>query len=143
MLLTRDRSIPIAFVAFDVLSLDGKNVMQEPYLKRPELLECLNLAGSHWCTAPSFEDGQALWSVVERDELEGIVAKPLWNRTARRMCRSNAISPSSGSSGTGGRRPWRRELRIGSRSASMGGRIYRRARTVQTSVLSTRVKIPD
>jgi len=77
MLLTRDPSVPIAFVAFDVLSLEGENVMQRPYWQRRELLESLNIAGSHWCTAPSFEDGQALWRVVERDELEGLVAKPL------------------------------------------------------------------
>jgi ATP-dependent DNA ligase len=44
---------------------------------RRELLESLNLAGLHWCTAPSFEDGHALWSVVQRDQLEGMVAKPL------------------------------------------------------------------
>jgi ATP-dependent DNA ligase len=36
--------------------------------------------GSHWCTAPSFEDAGALWAVVERDELEGVVAKPLGGR---------------------------------------------------------------
>jgi hypothetical protein len=42
--------------------------------------ESLSLAGSHWCTAPSFEDGDALWAVVERDELEGVVAKPLNSR---------------------------------------------------------------
>jgi hypothetical protein len=31
VLLTRDQSIPIAFVAFDVLSLEGDNVMRRPY----------------------------------------------------------------------------------------------------------------
>lgn len=39
--------------------------------------KAFSLAGPHWCTAPSFEDGNALWAVVERDEFEGIVAKPL------------------------------------------------------------------
>jgi bifunctional non-homologous end joining protein LigD len=77
ILLTRDRSIPIAFVAFDVLSLDGENVMHWPYSQRRELLESLELAGPRWCTAPSFAEGHALWSVVELDELEGMVAKPL------------------------------------------------------------------
>jgi bifunctional non-homologous end joining protein LigD len=77
MLLTRDRAIPVAFVAFDVLSLEGENVMRRPYWQRRELLESLNLAGSHWTTAPSFEDGAALWAVVERDALEDVVAKPL------------------------------------------------------------------
>jgi bifunctional non-homologous end joining protein LigD len=77
MLLTRDPSIPIAFVAFDLLSLDGENTMAKPYWQRREILESLNLAGPHWCVAPSFEDAAALWAVVEREELEDIVAKPL------------------------------------------------------------------
>jgi bifunctional non-homologous end joining protein LigD len=47
MLLTRDASIPLAFVAFDVLSLDGENTMSKPYWQRREILESLNLAGSH------------------------------------------------------------------------------------------------
>jgi ATP-dependent DNA ligase len=50
------------------------------YWQRRQILGSLNLAGSHWCTAPSFEDGDALWAVVERDELEGVVAKPLNSR---------------------------------------------------------------
>jgi bifunctional non-homologous end joining protein LigD len=82
MLLTRDQSIPVAFVAFDVLSLDGEHLMAKPYWQRRQILESLNLAGSHWCTAPSFDDGSALWAVVERDELEGVVAKPLNSRYA-------------------------------------------------------------
>jgi bifunctional non-homologous end joining protein LigD len=77
VLLIRDRSIPIAFVAFDVLSLHGENVMHQPSSQRRQLLESLNLAGPHSCTAPSFEDGNAFWTIVERDELEGVVAKPL------------------------------------------------------------------
>jgi hypothetical protein len=39
MLLTRDPSIPIAFVVFDVLSVDGESIMQRPYWQRRELLE--------------------------------------------------------------------------------------------------------
>jgi bifunctional non-homologous end joining protein LigD len=77
MLLRQKRSVPIAFVAFDVLSLDGTNTMREPYRKRRELLENLELAGPHWSFTPSFSDGEALWQVVEQQELEGLVAKPL------------------------------------------------------------------
>jgi ATP-dependent DNA ligase len=56
---------------------DGETVMRKPYWQRREILESVRLAGSHWCTAPSFDDGSALWQVVERDGLEGVVAKPL------------------------------------------------------------------
>jgi ATP-dependent DNA ligase len=45
MLLTHDVSIPIAFVVFDVLSLDGENLMGKPYWRRREILESLRLAG--------------------------------------------------------------------------------------------------
>jgi ATP-dependent DNA ligase len=41
------------------------------------MLERLSLSGAHWATAPSFEDGKALWDVVVDQELEGLVAKPL------------------------------------------------------------------
>jgi bifunctional non-homologous end joining protein LigD len=77
MLLHRDLKTPVAFVAFDVLSLEGTNVMREPYWKRREILESLELVGSHWITTPSFNDGDALWTVVEEQDLEGLVAKPL------------------------------------------------------------------
>jgi bifunctional non-homologous end joining protein LigD len=77
MLLRQERGVPIAFVAFDVLSLKGTNTMREPYTKRRELLENLELAGPHWSFTPSFTDGEALWAVVEEQELEGLVAKPL------------------------------------------------------------------
>jgi ATP dependent DNA ligase domain len=76
MLLRQEVGIPIAFVAFDVLSRDGTSTMREPYRKRRELLENLELAGPHWSFTPSFTDGAALWKVVEEQELEGLVAKP-------------------------------------------------------------------
>jgi bifunctional non-homologous end joining protein LigD len=77
MLLRQERSVPIAFVAFDVLSLEGTDTMREPYRRRRELLEDLELAGPYWSVTPSFSDGEALWTVVEEQELEGLVAKPL------------------------------------------------------------------
>jgi bifunctional non-homologous end joining protein LigD len=76
MLLRQERSIPIAFVAFDVLSLEGTNTMREPYTKRRELLENLELAGPHWSFTPSFSDGEALWHVVEHQELGGSSRSP-------------------------------------------------------------------
>jgi ATP-dependent DNA ligase len=54
--------------------------MRRQYWQRREILESLTLAGSHWTTAPSFEDGAALWSIVVRDAREGVVAKPLGGR---------------------------------------------------------------
>jgi ATP-dependent DNA ligase len=59
-----------------VLSLDGTNAMREPYWKRRELLESVELAGPHWSVTSSFSDGAALWKVFEEQELEGLVATP-------------------------------------------------------------------
>jgi ATP-dependent DNA ligase len=58
-----------------VLGLDGTNTMREPYWRRREILESLNLAGPHWTVTPSFADGDALERVVEAQSLEGLVAK--------------------------------------------------------------------
>jgi bifunctional non-homologous end joining protein LigD len=77
MLLRQSRGIPVAFVVFDVLSLEGTKTMREPYWRRREILKTLDMAGPHWTLTPSFTDGAALWSVVEAQSLEGLVAKPL------------------------------------------------------------------
>jgi ATP-dependent DNA ligase len=44
------------------------------------VLEELNLRGSHWDTAMSFEDGHRLFKTVCEIGLEGVVAKKLWQR---------------------------------------------------------------
>lgn len=41
-----DRTTPTSN-SFDVLALDGEDVMDRPYLERRELLESLDLHGSH------------------------------------------------------------------------------------------------
>jgi bifunctional non-homologous end joining protein LigD len=41
--LMRRTPVPLTFVAFDVLSVDGRNVMSLPYAKRRAILEELNL----------------------------------------------------------------------------------------------------
>jgi hypothetical protein len=74
--LLRTCNAPIAFIVFDVLYLDGSSTMGEPYRKRRAILESLGLAGPHCATTPSFDDADALWRVVLRDGLEGMVAKP-------------------------------------------------------------------
>jgi ATP dependent DNA ligase domain len=51
-----------------------------PYHQRRDLLEELNLHGSHWDTAMSFEDGEGLFRSVHEIGLEGVVAKKLGQR---------------------------------------------------------------
>jgi bifunctional non-homologous end joining protein LigD len=47
-----------------------------PYSERREILGELDLRGPAWCTAETFDDGQALFAAVVEQGLEGIVAKP-------------------------------------------------------------------
>jgi bifunctional non-homologous end joining protein LigD len=64
------------FVVFDVLALDSEATMHLPYRQRRALLESLDVNGNLWVTSPTFVDGGALFQAMERDALEGIVAKP-------------------------------------------------------------------
>ena len=79
-MLMRRHHIPVVFVIFDVLSLEGKDLMQAPYSERRAQLEALNLNGTYWRTPETFEDGEALFAAVCERELEGVVAKHLDSR---------------------------------------------------------------
>jgi bifunctional non-homologous end joining protein LigD len=78
--LARQRSTPLTFMAFDVLSVDGESVVSLPYSERRRILEGLQLDAAQWRTPEAFDDGEALWAAVCELELEGVVAK---RRTSR------------------------------------------------------------
>ena len=68
---------PVALVFFDLLHLDGCDLMRQPYLARRALLESLPLgAGPHWRT-PGYQvgGGAELLAASRRMGLEGLVAK--------------------------------------------------------------------
>ena len=70
--------VPITFMAFDVLHLDGRSTLNLAYEKRRELLESLGLAGEHWLTPPSYVDaGEDVAKAAREQHLEGVVAKKL------------------------------------------------------------------
>jgi bifunctional non-homologous end joining protein LigD len=81
-LLHGDRSIPLTFVLFDVLELDGATVVGLPYAERRALLEDLALGAGPWSIAEAFADGAALFAAACSHGLEGIVAK----RRLERYC---------------------------------------------------------
>jgi len=74
----RAQKVPVTFLAFDVLMLDGQSVMDRPYRQRRPLLEGLKVAGPFWQTTPSQIGGGAVMREASlRSEIEGIVAKRL------------------------------------------------------------------
>ena len=70
-----NRSIPVTFVAFDVLRIDGHDVMCNPWAERRALLEQLGLQRSCVRLSDVFDDGQLLFDAVVESGLEGVVAK--------------------------------------------------------------------
>jgi bifunctional non-homologous end joining protein LigD len=79
----RMKSHPVTYVIFDLLYLEGRDLTGEPYSRRRELLEGLDLAGESWQT-PAYSAGHAseLLAASAEQELEGIVLKRLDSRYA-------------------------------------------------------------
>jgi bifunctional non-homologous end joining protein LigD len=70
--------IPVVYVLFDVLWLDGHSTIALPYSDRRKLLEELELEGPSWQTPAAHRgDGAALLDATRRLGLEGVVAKRL------------------------------------------------------------------
>ena len=74
----RMKTHPVTYVIFDLLYLDGHDLIDEPYARRRELLERLELAGESWQT-PGYSTGHAeeLLAASAEQGLEGIVLKRL------------------------------------------------------------------
>lgn len=74
----RRRAIPVTYVIFDLLHLDGRSLMGRPYVERRRQLDELGLEGAHW-HVPDYHrgDGLALLDATRQQGLEGLVAKHL------------------------------------------------------------------
>jgi bifunctional non-homologous end joining protein LigD len=81
-LLHQRSSAQLTFMAFDVLSVEGRSVTSLPYTERRRILEEMRLDGQQWRTPETFDDGVALWGAVCEHELEGVVAKRRSSRYA-------------------------------------------------------------
>ncbi|GIU88478.1 MAG: ATP-dependent DNA ligase [Acidimicrobiia bacterium] len=70
--------VPVVYVLFDLLWLDGRLLVDEPYRERRALLSSLALDGPSWRTPPyEAGDGHTTIALSERYGLEGYVAKRL------------------------------------------------------------------
>jgi bifunctional non-homologous end joining protein LigD len=70
------QEIPVTYVLFDLLWLDGRSTMDLPYSERRDRLRDLGLNGASWQTPPNeVGDGAATIEVSHRFGLEGVVAK--------------------------------------------------------------------
>lgn len=73
---TLANSVPVTYLVFDVLHLDGRSCLDLPYAERRELLAGLELRGPTWNTSPSFVgDGPAVVETAREQRLEGVIAK--------------------------------------------------------------------
>jgi bifunctional non-homologous end joining protein LigD len=74
----RAREVPVTYMLFDLLYLEGRSTMAFSYEERRERLEELGLAGPSW-QVPSYHrgEGRALLAASRERRLEGIVAKRL------------------------------------------------------------------
>jgi bifunctional non-homologous end joining protein LigD len=71
-------AIPITYMIFDLMHLDGHSALKIPYTERRRLLEGLELAGPHWSTPPSETGGgEVILRAASDAGLEGVVAKRL------------------------------------------------------------------
>jgi bifunctional non-homologous end joining protein LigD len=70
--------VPVVYVLFDLLWLDGHSTLGLPYGERRKLLDHLALQGPSWQTPAAHEgDGAALLEATRGLGLEGVVAKRL------------------------------------------------------------------
>lgn len=74
---------PVAYIVFDLLWLDGRSLMDLPYIERRERLQTLGLEGAHWRT-PELQvgDGTGLLAATHELGMEGVVGKRLDSRYA-------------------------------------------------------------
>ncbi len=74
--------IPVSYLAFDLLCLDGRPLLDAPYAERRALLDGLGVNGPHCQTPPSFTDvtGAEMVALSRQHGLEGVVAKRLTSR---------------------------------------------------------------
>jgi bifunctional non-homologous end joining protein LigD len=65
----------VTYLVFDLLRLDGRDLLREPLSARRALLESLDLADVWWQVPPTYDDGLMLLEATDQQGLEGVVSK--------------------------------------------------------------------
>ena len=75
----RAREVPVTYVVFDVLHLDGESLLGLPYRERRRRLEALGVSGKSLLTGDSYRDvrGADVLAAARENGIGGIVAKRL------------------------------------------------------------------
>jgi bifunctional non-homologous end joining protein LigD len=76
----RAAEVPVSYLAFDLLYLDGHDLTPLPLADRRRLLDQVLEPGPRWRGSPLHDDGQALLDAADERGLEGVVAKRLDSR---------------------------------------------------------------
>ena len=76
----RAAEVPIAYVVFDLLHLDGHDLCGLPLSDRRRLLDQVLDPGPRWRVSPLHDDGPALLDAAKARGLEGVVAKRVDSR---------------------------------------------------------------
>jgi bifunctional non-homologous end joining protein LigD len=79
-MLHQDHTIPVMFIAFDLLAEHGLSLVDRTYRERRRRLEPLDLAGPAWTITPVTSDGAMLWEWVCDRGMEGVVSKRVASR---------------------------------------------------------------
>lgn len=68
--------VPVVYMVFDLVYLDERLLTAESYARRRDMLERLELRGSHWQTPPyQVGHGSAMLRASRENGLEGVIAK--------------------------------------------------------------------
>ena len=66
---------PVTLIVFDLLRLDGSDLMGRPLTERRAALDALGLGDVHWQVPAAYDDGPMLLEATKVQGLEGIVSK--------------------------------------------------------------------
>lgn len=70
-------TVPVTFVAFDLMRLHGLDLTARPLSERRATLERALAGSPDWTLSPTFDDGAATEAAARQHGLEGVVAKRL------------------------------------------------------------------